>query len=155
MIRQLIPTDWPAVQNVAESLPEWFNEDGRAMIERDKKYQFGFVAEKDSNVVGFLTYFVNQGIAHIGWMGILPGYQRQGLGTDIFKKLVDEMKRSSLSIIEVSTLGNSVDYPPYDRTRNFYYKMGFVEYERKLHDRESMPEELILRFTIEQKLFLK
>ncbi len=148
MIRQLIPSDRPAVQKIAELLPEWFTEEGREMIERDGKYQFGFVAEKDSNIVGFLTYFVNQGISHIGWMGILPSNQRQGMGTAMFKELVDEMKRGNVSIIEVSTLGDSVDYPPYDRTRNFYYKMGFVEYERRRHDRESMTEELILRFTI-------
>ena len=148
MIRTLSRGDIAEVKKIADVLPEWFTEEGRSMIERDARYQFGFISEEESEIVGFLTYFVNQGIAHIGWMGILPGCQRQGIGSALLNALVGDMKFAGVTIIEVSTLGDSVHYPPYDRSRNFYYKMGFVEHERKLHDSASMPEELILRYTI-------
>ena len=47
--------------------------------------------------------------------------------------------------IAVSTLGDSVDYPPYAQTRSFYLANGLAVYRRSQTDNPGCPEELLLR----------
>jgi N-acetylglutamate synthase-like GNAT family acetyltransferase len=142
------PRDYAAVNVLSESLHEWFDENGRRMIPIDMQFQQGIVAEIDGDIAGFLLYYANQGIAWIGWMGIDINHQRIGVGTAILKRMIEDVRNKDVKEIRVSTLGDSVDYPPYERTRAFYWKHGFVEHKRIKHNRESMPEELILKLTI-------
>jgi hypothetical protein len=48
--------------------------------------------------------------------------------------------------LQVYTLGDSVDYEPYERTRAFYRALGFVDFKREPHpDNPECPESLFLR----------
>ena len=94
---------------------------------------------------GFILYYTNQAIGWIGWMGVDLEYQRRGMGTAMLEEMLARLREAGATEVRVSTLGDSVDYPPYERTRAFYLKTGFTEFKRKRHNRESMPEELILR----------
>ena len=55
------------------------------------------------------------------------------------------MKESQIKTLQVKTLGESVDYPPYNRTRKYYMKMGFKKHRTEITENPDCPEELILR----------
>lgn len=128
---------------VAEDLPEWFDETARTKsIPVDIRYQEGFVAVSAQRVVGFVTLYVAEGRLHIGWLGVAREFHRQGIGTRLLAAA--EMKARELKIDELATytLGDSVDYEPYDLTRNFYWKRGFSVYKRSKTDNSGCPEEI-------------
>lgn len=80
-LRAMTGQDFSKVETVAAALPEWFTSGGLASIRKDIHFQSGIVAENGGQIEGFVTYFVNQGTATIGWMGILPTYHRKGVRT--------------------------------------------------------------------------
>ena len=128
---------------VAEDLPEWFDETARTeSIPVDIRYQEGFVAVSAQRVVGFVTLYVAEGRLHIGWLGVAREFHRQGIGTRLLAAA--EMKARELKIDELATytLGDSVDYEPYDLTRNFYSKRGFSVYKRSKTDNSGGPEQI-------------
>jgi hypothetical protein len=55
-----------------------------------------------------------------------------------------EKKARELGIPEIATytLGDRVDYAPYEQTRAFYFKNGFSIYQRSQTDNPSCPEEI-------------
>ena len=132
--------------NLMAELPEWFNADALKNIRIDLKYQKGFLAKNDNNeIVAFLMFFVYEGVGHIAWMGVKKEYQGRGAGSTLLAGFEKEMLRSGVKKLQVYTLGESVEYKPYESTRNFYYKNGFKEYRRIFTDNAGCPEELHLR----------
>ena len=145
IIRGLERSDFDAVIEIAQSLPEWFTNSGIDSIRKDIVFQMGIIGIENRLPVGFLTFFVNQGVATIGWMGVRPNYHRGGVGKAMLEHLKDCLARARVNKILVSTLGDSVDYEPYARTRAFYRKSGFSDSKLILHpDNPEQEEELIL-----------
>ncbi len=137
--------DLAGILDVAENLPEWFDEDARGRaIPIDIKYQTSFVALKKDKIVGFITLFVNEGRLNIGWIGVKKGFQRQGIGRQLLSKAEELAAELGLREIATSTLGDSVDYPPYEATRQFYFKQGFQIYMRSQTDNPGCPEEIYI-----------
>lgn len=147
-VRDFIERDHAIVMDIAESLGEWFTPDGLRNISRDIRFQSCLIAEVDGRPIGFLSFFARDGIGWIGWMGVLPGYQRNGIGSALLRAVADRMRGAGIEELRVSTLGDSVDYEPYERTRAFYKRAGFVEHQRILREDPNCPEQLILRMTI-------
>ena len=144
--RQLKQEDLPAVLEVAESLPEWFDADARnRSIPIDVKHQEGFAATVEGAVVGFITLFVAEGRLNIGWLGVRPDHQNQGVGTELLKQAEAFGRRQSLSELATYTLGDGVDYKPYEATREFYFRRGFVIYQRNKTDNPGCPEEIKIK----------
>jgi hypothetical protein len=55
------------------------------------------------------------------------------------------MAGDGITEVFVDTLGDSVDYEPYARTRAFYRALGFTDHQRIMQPgNESMPERLVL-----------
>jgi len=82
-------------------------------------------------------------------MGILPILHRSGIGSQLLSELRNVLAKRDVSAVLVSTLGDSVDYEPYSRTRAFYRKNGFVDFQKIQHpDNPEQEEELILRSEI-------
>ena len=131
------------ILTIVENLPEWFDETARSRsVPTDLRHQQGFVAVADQKVVGFVTLYVAEGRLHIGWLAVDMGYQRQGIGSQLLEAA--EMKARNLGINELATytLGESVEYQPYDLTRSFYWKCGFKVYKRSRTDNPGCPEEI-------------
>jgi hypothetical protein len=61
------------------------------------------------------------------------------------------MMKNGIKLIQVYTLGDRVDYPPYEGTHKFYYKNKFIEYRRVQTNNPDCPEELFLRKELEFK----
>ena len=61
-------------------------------------------------------------------------------------KAVEAFCRSAgIEEITTDTLGDSVDYAPYEGTRAFYFKHGFQIYQRAPTDNPVCPEEIKIR----------
>ena len=57
----------------------------------------------------------------------------------------DRLRDQGAAEVFVDTLGDSVEYEPYERTRTFYRAMGFADFKRVMTDNPGMPESLTLR----------
>jgi ribosomal protein S18 acetylase RimI-like enzyme len=144
IIRNYEESDFEQIIDIAKALPKWFTENGINKMQIDLKYQQGFFVLKDSRIIGFLSFYVTEGVGHIGWMGILPDFHRQGIGRKLVEQLISELKQGGIQELQVNTLGDSVDYEPYERTRAFYRGMGFEDFQKIKQDDPECPEQLIM-----------
>jgi GNAT superfamily N-acetyltransferase len=111
----------------------------------DLPYQKGWIAWEGSRPLGFISFFVNQAKGEIGWMGVLPDQQRKGFGKQLLNRLVDDLRSNRVSELYVRTLGDSVEYEPYAKTRAFYRANGFQDFQRIQHpENPEYEEELLL-----------
>ncbi|MBI3039389.1 GNAT family N-acetyltransferase [bacterium] len=140
--------DRDSALEIAKALPEWFTKNGIETMNLDFRFQSGFIACIHSKPIGFITFYVSEGIGIIAWMGVLKPYHRSGTGTRLVNILVQELAKAGISEVRVSTLGDSVEYNPYERTRSFYRKMRFQDFKRTLQDNPECPEQLILRLDL-------
>ena len=133
------------VVEIAQSLPEWFTPGGMRLIRADLRFQNGFVAVKERKLIGFVSFFVNQGKAEIGWMGVHPECHRCGIGRKLLARLTQELRAAQVREVFVHTLGDAVEYEPYRKTRAFYTSMGFKEFKRiSQPENPECEEDLIL-----------
>lgn len=131
--------------NVMKSLNNWFDENALRNIPIDLQYHRGFTAVDKKEVIGFVTYFVYEGVGNIGWIGVLEKYHNQKIGSLLLSSLEEALKQGGIDCIQVYTLSDTVEYEPYNATRAFYYNKGFKEYRRIKTGNKNCPEELYLR----------
>jgi len=94
------------------------------------------VAEKDGQVVGFITFYTREGsrIAEIGNNAVRPGFQGRGTGTRMYRHVFDRLRELGMRFVKVHT---GLD-PSHAPARRAYEKAGFsvqlptVTYYRKL-----------------------
>ena len=102
------------------------------------------MAVASGDVLGFVSVYVSEGRLNIGWIGVRKSHHRRGIGLQLLEKVEERARTMHIAEIAVMTLGDSVDYPPYERTRSFYMKHGFAEHQRSKTDNPGCPEELRL-----------
>jgi GNAT superfamily N-acetyltransferase len=142
-VRAMRGEDHEAVLAVVEELHEWFDEGARRhAIPIDLAHQDGFVAVAEGVVVGFITLYVAEGRVNIGWLGVRPGLHRQGVGSLLLASAEEYARLRGLDEIATYTLGDGVEYEPYERTRRFYLSRGFTVYQRNTTDNLGCPEEI-------------
>lgn len=145
-IREYHAKDYQQVLDLARGLPEWFNEDAlQRSIPLDLKFQRVFVVEDSGAIQGFITLFVMEGRLHIGWLAVAKEFHGRGVGRKLIERAEVFAREQGISELATYTLGDSVDYPPYEETRKFYYRMGFEVYERCQTDNEECPEEMKIK----------
>jgi ribosomal protein S18 acetylase RimI-like enzyme len=147
-IRKYENSDYEQLIEIGKALPQWFTENGISKMQIDLRYQQGFVAVIDSKIIGFLSFITIEGEGQIGWMGVLPKFHRKGIGRTLVDKLTTELKDVGVAALKVYTLGDSVDYEPYAKTRAFYRGVGFTDFQRFEQDDPECPEQLILKMDI-------
>ena len=150
-VRPTQEQDHPAILAVAEALPEWFDADARGRsIPTDLRHQEGFVALSDGEIVGFITLFFAEGRLNMGWLGVRPDYQRKGIGSRLLASAEEFGRQHAVTEIATHTLGDGVDYRPYEGTRQFYFSRGFTVYQRSTTDNPGCPEEIKIKKRIAQ-----
>ena len=151
-IRPTHANDCPAILDVVESLPEWFDEDARLRaIPTDIKHNDGFVAVSRGDIAGFITLNVADGRLHIGWLGVRRDCRRQGIGSRLLLAAEGTARAMGVTELATVTLGEGVDCPPYEGTRAFYRKHGFVVFQRNKTDNPNCPEEIKLLKRVAQQ----
>lgn len=149
-VRTSTSEDYREILNLAAGLPEWFDSDSlQRAIPVDILHQKVFVAESSHSIIGFISLFIAEGRVNIGWLGVSRDRQNQGTGTLLISAAEQFAKQLNIRELATYTLGDSVDYPPYEATRAFYFRKGFEIYQRSKTDNESCPEELRIRKVID------
>ena len=119
-------TERLACLEIARALPEWFNEAGLKAMERDLKSETTFVAVEDNNVFGFITVKpINDKALEILWMAVRRELRGKGIGTEMLRFVERWAVERSFEVLVVKTSGD-LSYKPYDETRRFYERRGFV-----------------------------
>ncbi len=115
-----------ACLEIAKNLPEWFNENGKRGIERDLKKEETFIAVEDGEVAGFITVKpLNDKAIEIIWMAVKRELRGRGIGSRLLNSIEELAARRGFEVLVVKTSGD-LSYKPYDETRRFYEKRGFV-----------------------------
>jgi len=60
-------------------------------------------------------------------MAVDPARRGHGLGTVLLGRMLDELAADGVSVVEAKTLDRSADYQPYEATRAFWERRGFVQ----------------------------
>jgi ribosomal protein S18 acetylase RimI-like enzyme len=112
---------------VARELPQYFTEQGIVAMSQDLTKHLLYVARNLNEVLGFAA--VNRKssrVAELSWIAVKPEHHHQGIGSKLMDRVVDDLRSQEIRVLEVKTLSADVDYPPYEKTRRFYEKNGFM-----------------------------
>jgi ribosomal protein S18 acetylase RimI-like enzyme len=117
--------------SVLRSLPMWFGIP--KVIDdyiRDVKVMDTWAAFDDTSFVGFASvkkHFPQSAEIHV--MGIFQEFHGKGVGRQLIAMLEKDLKEQNIKYLTVKTLSDSVNNEEYEKTRAFYYKMGFTPLE--------------------------
>lgn len=124
-IRQGTASDNKAIINIASVLTDWFDHDAISRaIPVDLNFHKTLIAEIENEIVGFVTYTSHEGNVFIGWLGVDQKLHRNGIGTKLIETLEKELAKIGITKLEVETLSETIDHPPYIPTRAVYKKWG-------------------------------
>jgi len=120
---------------IMHSLPQWFSPpediDRKAVLYRDFPF---FAAYDGARAVGFLALKLhNEYTGDVHSIGVLEEYHRHGIGAQLLAMAEEYLRERNYRYLTVKTLDASADYEPYERTRKFYFKQGFVPLEVFTH----------------------
>lgn len=116
---------------IMHSLPKWFSPpediDNKSILHRDFEF---YAAFDDDEPVGFVALKQQTDYTmDIYSLGVLEPYHRHGIGHQLIAASEHYCRDNSFTYLTVKTLDGSCDYQPYERTRNFYLKCGFIPLE--------------------------
>jgi len=131
-IRPLEGADAPACDAIIASLPYHFGlEEGRRDCAAAVRAQRGLVAERDGEVVGFLTTEPRfEAAAEVTWMAVHATHRHRGVGRALMDRLAADLAAEGRRLLLVLTV--SPNDPPdeiedgYQATRAFYAANGFA-----------------------------
>lgn len=116
--------------SIAKELTQYFNEAGIQTMREDLTKHLLYVALENNEVYGFLALtHKNDHVFEISWMAVKLGQQHQGVGSALIEFVSKELKALGVKLLEVKTLAEDEEYLPYEITRAFYRKMGFIHVE--------------------------
>lgn len=131
-IRDLAPGDAEACDAIVAGLPDWFGmQEGLDECAEAVRTQPGVVAEEAGEVVGFLTYAIQDTAAEITWMAVRADRRRRGHGRALIAGLVELLGAEGVREVHVKTLSDRHLDEGYAQTRAFYLSSGFT-LEREL-----------------------
>jgi len=64
-------------------------------------------------------------------MGVHPSAPRTGVGTQLLTDVLRQLAADGPQLVEVKTLDRAVDYQPYEATRAFWERSGFVQIDNR------------------------
>lgn len=118
-------------EQILKALPLWFGlPDANVKYIQDVKTMETWVAKADDKIIGFVALNKhNKFTAEIHVTGVLPEYHRRGVGAELMKACEQSLRKQGFKFFTVKTLSASRPDPNYDKTREFYLKVGFYPLE--------------------------
>jgi len=115
-------------REILEKLPDWFGNEhaNYEYAEGARECTYWAAFDNEQNCIGFFALKVHY--SHTGDIyvcGVLPEYHNKGIGKAIFKEIEKSLVPKDCKYVIVKTLSEAANYEPYDRTRNFYERIGF------------------------------
>ncbi len=115
---------------IARSLPEYFTAGGIVEMSKDLRRHRLYLAFDAGDLEGFATeQRTYDYTAELTWMAVRPDCRNRGVGTALLNFLVEDLNKTGIRLLQVKTLAAEADYPPYELTRRFYEKSGFLHLE--------------------------
>lgn len=112
---------------IARALPDYFTAAGVSALQVDAQSQDLYAEVRDGQVVGFAVVGKkSEFVREILWMAVDQDHQGAGIGSALLAAVEDELRLTGACILEVKTLAASAEYAPYEKTRRFYDRAGFM-----------------------------
>jgi ribosomal protein S18 acetylase RimI-like enzyme len=126
-VRRLRAGDAPAAVAIIRGLPGYFTADVPAKVERDAASHEGWVITDSGTVAGFaVAARKSPGGAEILWIAVDAARRGRGHGTALLGHVLDDLAAAGISVVEAKTLDRSSGYRPYEATRAFWERNGFI-----------------------------
>lgn len=126
-VRRFAAGDAPAAVAIIRGLPDYFTGDVPAKVERDAAGHEAWVLTDSGAVVGIaIAARKAPGGAEILWMAVDAPRRGRGHGTRLLGHVLDRLAADGVSVVEVKTLDRSSGYRPYEATRAFWERNGFI-----------------------------
>jgi ribosomal protein S18 acetylase RimI-like enzyme len=112
-------------------LPDFFTADVPARVRGDLDRHEGWVLAEGEEIVAFAIIDRRPPeAAEILWIAVQPGRHRSGYGTRLLDHVLGALRDQGVALVEAKTLDRSADYTPYEATRAFWERNGFVQVDR-------------------------
>ncbi|WP_213456590.1 GNAT family N-acetyltransferase [Rhizomonospora bruguierae] len=119
--------DAQACEDIIAGLPDFFTSEVCDKIRHDLVIHDSWVITEGSSVCGFaIVARRTPAAAEILWAAIAPNRRNQGIGTTLIAHILDKLRDSGTTVVEVKTLDPSAGYPPYAATYRFWTTRGFI-----------------------------
>jgi GNAT superfamily N-acetyltransferase len=126
-IRPFDAADAPAATAIIRGLPDYFTGDVPAKLERDAASHEAWVLTDSAQIAGIaVAARKSPAGAEILWLAVDAARRGQGHGTRLLGHVLDHLAAAGISVVEVKTLDRSAGYAPYEATRAFWERNGFV-----------------------------
>lgn len=113
---------------IIRGLPDYFTDDVAEKVKRDAPNSDGWVIVDSDKVVGFAVAERRSAAgAEILWMAIDSTRRGKGEGTVLLNHVLDGLTADGVKVVEAKTLDASASYEPYQATRVFWERRGFVQ----------------------------
>ncbi len=112
--------------DIAKSLPEYFNDNGLADIEKELPSQIVYGAYAGKRMLGCASYQkINEHTLELAWLFVLDEFHGQGISTQLVVESLS-LEGMGFSVCQVKTLAETSKDEGFARTRSFYEKIGFI-----------------------------
>jgi GNAT superfamily N-acetyltransferase len=126
-VRPLGPDDVVRCLAIVRGLPEFITPDVAETVRLDAERDRAWVVEDGDGVMGFaVVEGRSRDAAEILWAAVDAERRGAGLGTQLVESVLGTLREEGVRLVEVKTLDRSAGYPPYEATRAFWERRGFV-----------------------------
>jgi GNAT superfamily N-acetyltransferase len=126
-VRRFQAEDAPAAAAIIRGLPDYFTTDVPAKAERDAASHEAWVITDSGTVAGIaVAARKSPGGAEILWIAVDASRRGRGHGTRLLGHVLACLADAGVSIVEAKTLDSSSGYRPYEATRAFWERNGFI-----------------------------
>ena len=127
-IRAATSGDVDACVAIVRGLPEYFSPDVPDKVRADLRRHAGWVAVRADQVVGFaVVERRGASAAELLWAAVDAAARGQGIGGHLLTDVLRDLRADGVHVVEVKTLDATAKYEPYEATRAFWHRMGFIQ----------------------------
>ncbi|MEI6728046.1 MAG: GNAT family N-acetyltransferase [bacterium] len=116
---------------ILRSLKEWFGqEESNNQYAKDIRQFDTYVALLENQIVGYFTIkYLTKFSVELHLLGIYEQYHRKHIGSKLLQFIENKLIEDGIQYLKVETLSDKSPDPFYSKTRAFYYKNGFVDFQ--------------------------
>jgi len=127
-VRRFEAGDAAAATAIVRGLPDYFTDDVPGKVEHDAASHEAWAITDSGTVAGFaIAARKSPGGAEILWIAVDAARRGQGHGTRLLGHVLDDLAADGISVVEAKTLDRSSGYRPYEATRAFWERNGFIQ----------------------------
>lgn len=128
MERRATAADVEACLRIVRGLQQYFTDDVPERVRHDLAHHEAWVTTEGGAVMGLAVVDRRSpDAAEILWLAVSPARRNAGLGTRLLTHVLELLREAGVCLVEAKTLDRSVDYQPYNATRAFWERRGFVQ----------------------------